>query len=105
MTKRMSDDDVQKYVFDKMFGDLDRIESESMFSDKDSAVEGVADNAKPESQESGGFKLTVEPLIRSTAEGGKLSSGDDDLDEDEDHMKGISEMSPLMAQMHGGRKK
>lgn len=108
MAKRMSDDDVQDYVYKKMFGDLDKIESESLFKDSDSAVEGVADNAKPESQGSGGITITVEPLMRSTAEGGKLSSGDNDLDkeEDTDRKKGmmeISKMSPLMEQLHGKR--
>lgn len=108
MAKRMSDDDVQDYVYKKMFGDLDRIESDSMFKDSDSAVEGIADNAKPESQESGGMKITIEPLMRGSAEGGKLSSGDNDLDaeEDKDRKKGmmeISKMSPLMEQLHGKR--
>ncbi len=106
MVKRMSDDDVQEYVYNKMFGDLDGIESHSLF-DKggEDAVSGTADNAKPESSESGGVKITIEPLMKATAEGGKLSSGDDEEEEDEtkDRLKGLSDMSPLMAQMHGKR--
>jgi hypothetical protein len=105
MVKRMSDEDVQNYVFNKMFGDLDRIESKSLFSDADSAVSGAADNAKPESSESGGVKITIEPLMRATAESGKLSSGDDDLEkkEDKDRLKGIGGMSSMMQQLHGKR--
>lgn len=102
----MSDDDVQDYVYNKMFGDLDHIESKSLFDDDDAKEgDGMSDNAKPESQESGGMKITIEPIMRATAEGGKLSSGDDDLDEEEtkDRLKGICEMSPMMQQMHGKR--
>ncbi len=106
MVKRMTDDDVQEYVYNKMFGDLDGIESHSLF-DKggEEAVSGTADNAKPANAESGGVKITIEPLMQATAEGGKLSSGDDDKEEEDekDRMKGIGDMSPLMAQLHGKR--
>jgi len=98
MVKRMSDDDVQEYVYNKMFGDLDRIESKSLFSDKDSAVAGIADNAKPESTETGGVKITIQPLMASAEEGGKPP-----LDEDEDRLKGIGGMSPMMERLHGKR--
>lgn len=105
MVKRMSDDDVMNYVYGKLFGDLDGIESHALFDeDGEHAVEGANANAEPESQGSGGVKVTIEPLMASVAEGEKMSSGDDeDEDEEEDKLKGIGGMSPLMAQLHGGR--
>lgn len=105
MAKRMSDDDVMNFVYSKLFGDLDGIESRSLFDEepgKMDAIEGTAANAEPESEESGGVKITVEPLMAATAEGDKLSSGDDE-EEDEDKLRGIGQMSPLMAQLHGNR--
>lgn len=102
MPKRMSDDDVMDYVYGKLFGDLDGIESHSLFDKQgEGAVEGTAANAEPESHGAGGMKITIEPLMAAAQEGGKES--DDDDDEDEDKLKGIGEMSPLMAQLHGKR--
>ena len=76
MVKRMSDDDVQNYVYGKLFGDLDGIESHSLFDEGgEGAVEGTAENAKPESTESGGMKITIEPLMMSATEGGRKTSG------------------------------
>lgn len=105
MVKKMSDDDVMDYVYGKLFGDLDGIESHSLFDkDGEHAVEGTADNAEPDSKSAGGMKITIEPLMAASAEGAKMSSGDDkDEEEEEDKYKGLSGMSPLMAQMHGNR--
>ena len=101
MVKKMNDDDVMNYVYSKLFGDLDGIESHSLFDDKgEGAAEGTAKNAEPESKESGGMKITIEPLMAAAQESAKPSSGDDD---EEDEMDDIAGMSPLMAQLHGKR--
>ena len=110
MPKRMNDDDVMNYVYGKLFGDLDGIESHALFDENEGTkgmheIEGTAMNAEPEEKGSGGVKMTIEPLMASVAETGKMSSGDDDKeDEDEkDRLKGIGGMSSLMAQLHGSR--
>lgn len=105
MVKRMNDDDVMNYVYGKLFGDLDGMESHAMFDEDEGGLtpnDDVVKNAEPAEAGSGGVKITVEPLMASAAESSKLSSGDDD-EEDEDKLKGIGGMSPLMAQLHGGR--
>ena len=105
MAKRMSDDDVMNYVYGKLFGDLDGIESHALFDEepgKMGAIEGEVENAKPESQSSGGVKVTIEPIMAAAQEGEKMTADEDDEDE-EDKLKGIGQMSPLMAQLHGTR--
>jgi len=96
----MTDDEVQNYVHAKMFGDLDNIEAGSLFSDDKDAVSGTADNAKPESEMSGGVTITVKPIMAAAQEGGKPSDtaipGTDDENEDD-----IASISPLMRQLHG----
>jgi hypothetical protein len=105
MVKRMNDDDVMNYVYGKLFGDLDHIEAGDMFDKDDAdATESTKANAEPEMKGSGGIKVTIEPLMAGAQESSKPSSGDDDQeDEDEDKLKGIADMSPLMAQLHGRR--
>lgn len=107
MVKKMSDDDVMNYVYGKLFGDLDGIESHTLFDDGgEHAVEGTVANAMPDSKESGGMKITIEPLMKGAEEGGRETDtnrdGEED-EEDEDKLKGIGGMSPLMAQLHGSR--
>jgi hypothetical protein len=111
MTKRMTDDEIMDFTYNKLFGDLDNIQSGELFDDKDD-LHGTAENAEPASKESGGMKITIEPLMVAAREGGKDPQDDgkdrglniDEVeDEDEDKFKGISKMSPLMAQMHGSR--
>lgn len=114
MAKRMSDDEIMDYTYNKLFGDLDGIQSGEMFKDgPESALESEVPNSKPESESSGGMKITIEPLMVGAREGGrdpqdemsenKGTTIDEEDDEDEDKFKGISKMSPLMAQMHGSR--
>lgn len=106
--KKMNDDEVMNYVYGKLFGDLDRMESKSMNFDEggEGAVEGAVDNAKPESKESGGMKITIEPLMAGAQEGGRRTADvgtTEEDDEENDRLKGIGGMSPLMAQLHGER--
>lgn len=102
MAKRMSDDDVMNFVYGKLFGDLDGIESHTLFDeDGEHAVEGTAPNAGPATHASGGVEISIKPLMAGAVEGGKPE--DDEEDEDEDKLKGIGGMSPLMAQLHGDR--
>lgn len=100
--KRMNDDDVMNYVYGKIFGDLDGIESNALFDDED-PLQKNAPNAEPEMKGSGGVKITVEPVMAGVAETSKLSAGDDEEEEDEDRLAGIGRMSPLMAQLHPDR--
>ena len=111
MVKRMSDDDVQNYVYSKMFGDLDGIEAHSLFDEDEGTagmheIEGTAENAEPASKESGGMKITIEPIMAGATEGEKPTNSaieEDREDEEDDKYKGLSDMSPLMAQLHGPR--
>lgn len=105
MAKRMSDDEIMDFAYKKLMGDLDGIESHALFDDSgEGAVEGIADNAEPASEGSGGVKITVEPIMKAAEENGRMTDFDrDGEDEDEDKLKGIGAMSPLMAQLHGSR--
>lgn len=95
--KKLSDDEIEDYTFNKLFGDLDGIRSGSMFSDEGSATEGAAENAgKPGMS---GVSIEIKPLMAAAVEGEKP----EDDDEDEDKLKGIGNMSPLMEQLHGKR--
>jgi hypothetical protein len=71
-------------------------------------VEGEVPNAEPASSNSGGVKITVEPLMAAAQEGGKpsdteLPTDKEEDEDDEDKLKGISKMSPMMAALHPGR--
>lgn len=109
MAKRMSDDDVMNYVYTKVFGDLDGIEADNLFNEKDPGWEdGTADQAEPEDDNSGGVSITVKPITKSSEQGAKetdhsIDGEDDDEDQDGRGLKGISKLSPLMAQLHGDR--
>lgn len=104
MVKRMSEDEVNNYVHSRMFGDLDKIEADTLF-DKGGmdAISGTADNAKPESEMSGGVTITVKPIMAAAQESGKPSDTSIPGEEKEDKLKGISGMSPLMSRIHGDR--
>lgn len=108
MARRMSDDEVNNYVYEKLFGDLDGIEADGLFSDESEIApheDDVRPNAEPASESSGGVKITVEPIMKAAEESGRETNKDRDSDEedDDDPMRGISKMSPLMAQLHGQR--
>jgi hypothetical protein len=110
MAKRMTDDEIMDYTYNKLFGDLDGIQAGEMFKEGDEVE--AAPNA--ESAGTSGIKLTIEPMMVGAREGGRDPQDEmskkrgesidevDDEDED-DKFKGISKMSPLMAQMHGSR--
>lgn len=109
MVKRMSDDDVMNYVYGKLFGDLDGIESHALFDEDEKGLtpnDDVVSNAEPASKSAGGMEITIRPLMADAQEGGKpeeLDEEDDEDEDDEDRLKGIGGMSPLMAQLHGNR--
>lgn len=96
--KKLSDDEIEDYTFNKLFGDLDGIRSGSMFSDEGSDTEGAAENAGKAGIE--GVSIVVKPLMAAAEESGKP---DDEEEDDEDKLKGIGNMSPLMEQLHGKR--
>lgn len=99
MARRMSDDEIMDYTYNKLFGDLDGIESGSMFSKDEDATQGAADNAGTPGVE--GINITVKPLMAGAAEGGRPPQGEEE--EKEDRLKGIGKLSPLMSQLHGSR--
>lgn len=106
MAKRMNDDEVMDYVYSKIMGDMDGIEAKNLFDDEETGLEsGTADNAEPASDNSGGIEITVKPIMKSAVEGGKPTDANRDggEEEDDDDLKGIGSMSPLMAQLHGTR--
>lgn len=100
MAKRMTDDEIMDYTYNKLFGDLDGIRSGSMFSDKEEATQGAADNAGTPGVE--GINITVKPVMAGAQEGGKPDDIKGD-EEEKDKLKGIGRMSPLMSQLHGER--
>lgn len=104
--RKMSDDEVMDYTYNKLFGDLDRIESGSMFGTKESDTQGTAPNAGTAGME--GISITVKPLMAGASESERPPEGGEPEPEDteeieRDHLKGISKMSPLMSQLHGNR--
>lgn len=101
MAKRLTDDEIMDYTYNKIFGDLDGIRSGSMFSQEGSATQGVADNAGTPGMS--GISMTIKPVMEGTAESGRSENSDEGDDEEEDKLKGISKISPLMAQLHGER--
>ena len=58
-TKAMSDGDVNDFVFNKLTGDLDDIESQTMFSDDSMAPQNNTDGVK---MEAGGYSIHVKPM-------------------------------------------
>lgn len=100
MAKRMSDDEIADAAYRRIFGDLDGIRAGSMFGGDEDDVEGAAPHAGKPGIE--GVSIEVKPLMAAAEEGGKPDdiAGDE---EDEDRLKGIGAMSPLMEQLHGRR--
>ncbi len=104
----MSDDEVMDYTYNKLFGDLDNIQSGSMFGDKESDTQGAASNAGTPGLE--GIELTIKPLMAAAAESGKPPEGGepepemaDAEEKPKDKLKGIGKYSNLMSQLHGER--
>jgi hypothetical protein len=104
MAKRMSDDEVMDYTYNKLFGDLDNIQSGELFN-KEESKQDDAPNAKSEGMS--GISLTITPIMAGAKEGGRTEKGEescgDECEEEEDKYKGLSKISPLMSQMHGDR--
>ncbi len=106
MARKMTDDEVMDYTYNKLFGDLDNIESGSMFGDKESDTQGATPNAGTPGLE--GISLTIKPLMAGAAESGRdPESGKPEPEDTEeierDKLKGIGRLSPLMSQLHGER--
>lgn len=107
MARRMSDDEIEDYTYNKLFGDLDKIQSGSMFDDEGedrSTQTDPADHAGTPGI--AGIDISVKPIMAAAAEGGRDPHGTADGGEDEkkeDKYKGISKLSPLMAQLHKDR--
>lgn len=104
MARKMSEDEIMDYTFNRMFGDLDGIRSGSMFSDDEGATQGAAPNAGTPGLE--GIDITIKPRMAAAAENEKPDDLDNNLgmdEEEKDRLKGIGKMSPLMAQLHGDR--
>lgn len=101
MAKRMSDDEIMDYTYNKVFGDLDGIRSGGMFSSDGDATQGAAPNAGTPGIE--GIDISITPRMKAAAEDSKPDDLDNNLGNDEDKLKGIGKMSPLMAQLHGDR--
>lgn len=106
MPKRLSDDEIMDYTYNKLFGDLDGIRSGTMFSKEKSATQGAADNAGTPGVE--GINITVKPLMAAAAESGRPPEGGEPSPEDAsaekgDKLKGIGKVSSLMERLHGDR--
>lgn len=109
MARKLTDDEVMDYTFNKLFGDLDGIRSGAQFNQEGegrSTQTDVAQNAGTPGME--GVSIEVKPLMAGAAESGRPpESGEPEPanpEEDEaDRLRGISKYSPLMEQLHGKR--
>lgn len=113
MARKMTDDEVMDYTYNKLFGDLDGIESGSMF--KESAGEnGIQDDPADHAGTPGvaGIDISIKPLMAGAAEGARNPEGGKPEpeamqpggeDDEDDKYKGIGKMSPLMQRLHGDR--
>lgn len=102
MAKRMTDDEIMDYTYNKIFGDIDGIRSGSMFSDDKESTQGTTPNAGTAGM--AGIDISITPRMAATTEDERPSDGTpEDEEEPKDKLKGIGRMSPLMAQLHGDR--
>lgn len=91
MVRKLDDDEVMDYSFNKMMDDLDGIRSAGMFSpENEGGMSGIAIEIKP---------ITAEAPMDKPLEG--LETPEEE--ENEDRLRGISDISPLMSQLHGKR--
>ena len=99
MARRLSDEEIEDFTYNKVFGELDKIESGSMFSKKESATQGAAPNAGTPGIE--GIDISIKPRMAAAAESGRPPESGEPKPEDK--LKGIGKMSPLMESIHGDR--
>ena len=105
MAKRLTDDEIMDYTYNKLFGDLDGIRSGTMFSSEGSGL-GAPQDPPPNAGTPGmeGINITLKPIMKAAAEGGRPPESEEpESEEEEDSLKGIGKMSPLMSQLHGDR--
>jgi hypothetical protein len=109
MAKKMSEDEIMDHTYNRLFGDLDRIESGELFKEDGEGL-GAPQKVTPNAGTAGieGIELSIKPIMKGAAESGRPPEGGipapEDAEEEEiDKLKGISRMSPLMSQLHGGR--
>ena len=109
MARKLNDDEIMDYTYNKLFGDLDGIRSGSMFNEEghgEGAPQEIAPNAGTPGIE--GIELSIKPLMKGAAESGRDPEGGapepaNPEEEEADRLRGIGRMSPLMAQLHGSR--
>lgn len=107
MARRMTDDEIEDYTYNKLFGELDGIRSGSMFDDEGEG-HGIQTNPAENAGTPGieGIDISIKPKMAGAAESGRPPEGGEPSPEDEDandRLKGIGKMSNLMGQLHGSR--
>lgn len=105
MAKKLTDDEIMDYTYNKLFGDLDGIRSGSMFGQEGDGL-GAPQETTDNAGEAGvaGIDISIKPIMKGAAESGRPPEGGEPESENEDDkLKGIGKMSPLMSQMHGDR--
>lgn len=91
MLRKMDDDEAMDYAYKKLFGDLDNIHSKALFPGEEEKPEGIPH------AEMAGIEISIRPVTAPP------EAEEAEESEEEDKLKGISDMSPLMAQLHGGK--
>ncbi len=82
--KAMSDGEVNDFVFNKLTGDLDDIEGQSMFGDDDKAPQNNTEGVK---MEAGGYSIHVKPMAGEQVK--DMPKVEDDMDQEEDKKLGL----------------
>ena len=82
--KAMSDGEVNDFVFNKLSGDLDDIEGQSMFGDDAMAPQNNTDGVKIEA---GGMSVHVKPMAGEQTK--DMPAVEDDMDQEEDKKLGL----------------
>lgn len=95
MARKLNDDEINEYAFSRLFGDLDGIRSGGMFGGDQGAEAGSGAGMA-------GVSVEIKPIMEGSAEPHEGTETPEEK-EDEDRLRGIGDMSPLMAQLHGSR--
>lgn len=80
-SKKMTDDEIMDFTYNKMFGDLDNIRSGMMFSDDGKATQGAASNAGTPGNS--GIEISIKPLMAGAQEGARPSDTDEKEEDEE----------------------